>query len=340
MRILFSILLVSVLLDGCKDDGQPPEKQGVLRIKLSTSCNNKDCPKPSHVYISLKDTLGNAVLVKEKLTLDLNTSAEIVLSPNSYVMTEITVLDTLDNVIYFIPLEDSELGKYVGNPLPLAFSIKTDSTYTLNLDVLTINTETLGVMQKLTFDEGCADCTADRHGVANHAFEFTGSNWLDYEVLAFSNKIGSVSFWISVSDTTIYQPIFYYGYNFSTPVTDLYQFYFKSERISGFGGWFSSTSTKVNFSIQTWRHVVLRWDYDRQKASLLIDGQNALSTLAFYRRSTGNTTVKHIGKDYIRDNKNHFGKPTITRYGKFIFDDLITYDRYLNDEEIKRLFKK
>jgi hypothetical protein len=141
-------------------------------------------------------------------------------------------------------------------------------------------------------------------------------------------------------DTSRYQPIFFYGYNFSTPVPDLYKFNFEHGVLSGFAPWFSLTSVKLSFPNGVWQHVVLRWNYDQRKGSLFIDGKEVASTLEYRPRTTGVMTVHHIGKDYIRDVVNHFPEPTITQYGKFKFDDLRTYNRYLNDEEIKRLSQK
>lgn len=130
------ILIVAVVFYCCKeqDENLPRIKGKILfspeQVGRSDGRINEQA-KAAFVYLSLKDSAGNAI---ESLKLSLFTLGQGFITENfemetgNYYLTEFIVLDSSSNVIYATPLEGSGLAKYVDDPLPIEFKVGNGET--------------------------------------------------------------------------------------------------------------------------------------------------------------------------------------------------------------------
>ncbi len=150
-----SYLLVTVfttaLLYSCEEadiDKQPePSAKGtaVLSFSKATSSSNgrsfvDDKLSPKTVAISVKDSLGNYVLNQEKLELiqigNGYITKQMEFSMGSHTIEDFIVLDEVGTAIYLTPKADSELAQLVDHPLPVSFTVATERTTDVALEVV------------------------------------------------------------------------------------------------------------------------------------------------------------------------------------------------------------
>jgi hypothetical protein len=156
------ILPILFLSFSCQQDENLPPTLGKATFSLSPQTRNSGRVSgkstPDFVLLNVKDSKGKA---QENIRLPLYALGQSYMSENldlqtgTYQLTQFTVLDAANQVIYATPLEGSELAIYVNDPLPMEFSIIENQGTQITPQVLAI----------------ASDDTAELFGLASFGFE-------------------------------------------------------------------------------------------------------------------------------------------------------------------------
>ncbi|HEY4784486.1 MAG TPA: LamG domain-containing protein [Bacteroidales bacterium] len=161
-----AICLLCILTCSCKkqtgDQGQGQVEVNFSITDLkSASLSNADTLLSSTlttVVVSIEDLNSKVVKNSEKVDLyNMNgsyISKPLSLTNGNYKLTRFLVLDWKNNVVYAAPLQGSSKAGLVENPLPLTFSIKTNT-------VTKLNPEVVNAAESLPEDFGYATFTFD-----------------------------------------------------------------------------------------------------------------------------------------------------------------------------------
>ncbi|MFS4447558.1 leucine-rich repeat domain-containing protein [Maribacter sp. 2307UL18-2] len=148
MKKLFYILFASLYVISCSSDNDPippidnevvvKEGKHVFRIAtkaLSAKTVLEGTQKnlePAFALISINDSDGSSIFVREKLALTKSNesyiTAEVPLAEGTYALTEFIVTDENEVLISLAPQENSVLAQFASSPLPFDFTISPDET--------------------------------------------------------------------------------------------------------------------------------------------------------------------------------------------------------------------
>ncbi|MCK4813268.1 MAG: serpin family protein [Candidatus Marinimicrobia bacterium] len=133
MKKTYIFLFALLFLSACSwFDGNQITQQGIAQFGVSNTTLQKvtSAPTPDHVRVSYMNAASE--LISDELELSLfNTtylSEPMLLNVGDYSLEEFVVLDEQDSVIYLSPKSGSDKAELVSNPLPLLFTVYTDST--------------------------------------------------------------------------------------------------------------------------------------------------------------------------------------------------------------------
>lgn len=188
-----------------------------------------------------------------------------------------------------------------------------------------------------------ATLTSDRFGVANSAFEFNGSSWIEVDHNpAFNFGLGSytLSCWMLVTGSNRWQhAITHYDIPSNRYVEDLSSIFLRYENSMPH---FATQKSRVSMfemrgpvaNISVWRHILLVYNTSSAEAQLYTDGKLVSS--------------KSIPKPFINsDNqgKLYFGveHPTVTlplgpQFLTGKLDDIMIYNRPLSASEVSQIY--
>lgn len=146
---LFFILIISLSSCFFKSEDRIDfhgEVEMSFMIKDDPNSSGRMSSTPSKVIISIKDAADNMVYTLEEITLvhfnGAYISSPISLETGNYTLTEFLVTDASDNTLYACPQEGSPLAYNIADPLPISFTISSESTSKLTPEVLSSSTAT------------------------------------------------------------------------------------------------------------------------------------------------------------------------------------------------------
>ena len=341
---------------------------GIENVRSSIDGRAEQDMIPTAILISLKDENGDFVYNLEKFTLlkisDSYITSPIVLDEGSYTVEDFIVTGEKDTSIYITPKSGSEFENLVSTPLPYGFDIFPDTISTVALDVIpsslgtakdfgyaefTFNVVDLqeGLVAYYRFSGNALDgsgnnlhgnvlgaqLTEDRHGRAGRAYSFDG---IDDRIEVGNDKVlenqtYSLSAWFKASDSTG-GIISMSGFN---PVRNNSGYYLslKNGNLRGLSNtsidnWVRNVDDNI-ITLEEWHHVV--FSYDGKALKLYKDGV-LTSTLEF----------PHI-VNYSEHNPLQIGSYS-TQAGATIYtgdlDDIRIYNRALNAQEVKALYRE
>lgn len=204
------------------------------------------------------------------------------------------------------------------------------------------------VISSVAYDSHGAQYVADRFGNANSAI-FVDSNHIEADI-DLKRATGTFSFWVKVNDLENNYPIFSKG---GVTIGDTeYRLALRGNSIElisefrwGIGNWQETNSLEDLIvpdviSANKWQHIVLRWSDEEELIEVFVDGDQKLSSpyTENWELVEGNEDdpfVSCIG-GWLFYGGGHTG--VVLRPFIGALDDIRTYNRRLNDKEIKALY--
>ena len=150
-KYLLLTTFTATLLYSCEEaevNKQPePTAKGtaVLSFSEATLRSNgrsftTESVSPKTVVISVKDSVGNYVLNQERIELirigEGYITKQMEFSVGSYTIEDFIVLDEAETAVYLTPKVGSELAQLVNHPLPVSFTVATERTTDVALEVV------------------------------------------------------------------------------------------------------------------------------------------------------------------------------------------------------------
>lgn len=182
-----ALLLLIILFDSCdkeKDLPNPSNEKGTLDLSFTDVAADNNgriagASEPAAIYITIKDSEGNSIYGLKRFTLvkvgEDYVTESIEFEEGNYSIEEFIVVDDIDAAIYLTPKEGSEFDELVSDPLPVFFTISSEETSNVILDVLPTN-----------YGE------ASQFGYATFSFNVVG---VDYSVLLNNLEYPKALFW-------------------------------------------------------------------------------------------------------------------------------------------------
>lgn len=170
VRICLASFLIIVLISSCEDH-KVSKKTGTVEFTFSeviTSSGGRLKQDISSILISIRGASGDMIHERKKISLfqfdGQYLSEPIALNVGNYTLTEFIVLNENGTAIYASPLEGSPLAHIVDDPLPMSFSVATESVTKITPQVIEIEGNTssdfgyttfgLEIIKTFSFDVG------------------------------------------------------------------------------------------------------------------------------------------------------------------------------------------
>ncbi len=370
-------LIIAVFFASCsKDDKLDESGSGVISLGFTAGSTLKSTEGAiDAVYLSIKDANSEYVYNMERFELiklnDGYLTENIELEVGDYTVTDFIVIDSSNTSLYLTPKEGSEFASYVDDPLPVSFTVTTDSTSSVSLQVVSADlgdaddygyanftfeivgdgtTLEDGLVAYYPFNGNLYDATSNGHdgtnygvifaedieGDSNSAIYFDGSAYFSVSSdsqLNFDTTDFSVSLWVKTLATST-QMIFQKG---GLDKEDDPQYWF---RLNGFNGYIAFLTGNGNppSDIAVYngsRLGTATWHHlvcSRSTDSLLVYLDNQIITA---------TTSTYQNVDNTQDLK--FGLQ-ITNGGNYnpfygYMDEIRIYNRALSEDEIEELYE-
>lgn len=146
-------LMMLVLAVGCDDERVSPEenvKTGNLVVAFpAEDLAGGSLEELSAMSITIKDDDGNVVIDKELSVTNIDddqVTEPLSLPPGNYVLTQFSGSRKKDGTFCEAPVHGSETAERVDRPLPVSFTINSDLTTSLSLNVITRECKGLGLI--------------------------------------------------------------------------------------------------------------------------------------------------------------------------------------------------
>jgi hypothetical protein len=193
-------LLLSFINSSCKKEEKAGEGQVEFTLATSDAQSSlKAASAAASVVVTIEDASGKVVKNSEKINI-YSMSGSYITQPislvsGSYKLTRFLVLDASNNVLYASPLEGSSKASLVQQPLPIAFSARTNAVTKLIPEVL-----------------NATESTPETFGYTTFSFNVVGETF-DFLVGAFIYNEGVKNYQLTDASLTIS--------NGSTPVSSI-----------------------------------------------------------------------------------------------------------------------
>ena len=146
-RKIMMLLLAAWVLQHCNEDESA--KIGKVQFDFSFLLPENsggrvqqtvNFPAGSYVLLTVENSSGTVVYQNKKVDLirigDLYTTLPLDFSPGSYSLTDFLILTQANEALYAAPKAGSPMASFVSHPLPLSFSIGTNATTNLGVEVV------------------------------------------------------------------------------------------------------------------------------------------------------------------------------------------------------------
>ncbi len=157
--LILGLLILQGVTNSCRKDESEPEIFAEMQFSVSSSeylnSEFKCTPiyslnKARSIILTIQTSTGGSTkYTSTSIDIykmgDAFLSEKLLLVPGAYQLTEFLVADSAGNIIFAVPMTGSELAPAVTDPLPIDFTIETDKSTRLSIEV--ISTENLNLMK-------------------------------------------------------------------------------------------------------------------------------------------------------------------------------------------------